>query len=300
MLSLSPLTLSALPALRPFFAKASGRICDDTLGGVFLWRELYHTEYAVQDDTLFLRSHGQETEGGVFWCSPMGGDPILAIETLRRQQPSQPLQLGFVSEEELALLQSVCPALQAREIPDAEDYLYNAADLQTLEGHSYAGQRNHIRQFIRANPDWRFEPITRQNLPAVQALLSRYAALRQKDALTFQEDERRALEVLQDYADYGFVGGAVFSEEDKAVSMALGEVRGDTLYVHIEKADPLCHGAYQMIVQQFSQYAAGEGVCFINREDDAGDPGLRKSKLSYKPCRMLKKYLVELPAEDAV
>ena len=43
MLSLSPLTLSALPALRPFFAKASGRICDDTLGGVFLWRELYHT-----------------------------------------------------------------------------------------------------------------------------------------------------------------------------------------------------------------------------------------------------------------
>lgn len=294
MLSLSPVTLQTLPLLRPWFSQASGRICDDTPGGVYLWRNLYRTEYAVENGTLFLRSHGPEAPESAFWCSPMGGDLKQAIALLQQQQTG-PLTLGFVSEEELALLRDICPMLSARELPDAADYLYNASDLQTLAGHSYAGQRNHIRQFIRANPDWVFTPITAENIPSVRELVLRYTALRQKDSVTFLEDERRALEVLDHYEDYGFMGGAIFTEAG-AVSMALGEVRGDTLYVHMEKADPTCHGAYQMIVQQFSQYAAGEGVLYINREDDAGDAGLRKSKLSYKPCRLLKKYLVELPA----
>lgn len=293
MLSLTPVTLQAMPALKPFFQTASGRICDDTFGGVFLWRKLYHTEYAICQDTLFLHSREKEEEEG-FWCSPMGEAPKNAIALLRQQQPEKALHMGYVSEEELKLLQGICPDLTFQEIPDADDYLYNASDLQTLAGHSYAGQRNHIRQFMRANPEWRFEPICRGNLPAVRQLVLRYTELKQKDSVTFQEDERRALEVLEHFDEYGFSGGAVLTEAG-AVSMALGEVRGDTLYVHIEKADPTCHGAYQMIVQQYSQYAAGEGVLYINREDDAGDAGLRKSKLSYKPCRMLKKYLVEIP-----
>ena len=76
--------------------------------------------------------------------------------------------------------------------------------------------------------------------------------------------------------------------------MALGEVQGDTLYVHIEKADIRYHGAYQMIVREYARYACTEGVQYINREDDAGDEGLRKSKLAWRPCGLLDKYLVHM------
>ncbi len=47
-----------------------------------------------------------------------------------------------------------------------------------------------------------------------------------------------------------------------------------------------------MLVAQFAQRFARDGVEFINREDDTGDPGLRTSKLSYHPIGLLEKYTV--------
>ena len=59
-------------------------------------------------------------------------------------------------------------------------------------------------------------------------------------------------------------------------------------------ADQNRPGSYQMLVSQTAQSFAGSQVQFINREDDAGDPGLRTSKLSYHPLSLLDKYTVTI------
>ena len=86
--------------------------------------------------------------------------------------------------------------------------------------------------------------------------------------------------------------GGVLLVEGRIVGFSLGEIIGDTLFTHIEKADRDYEGCYQMLVAQFAQQFAGEGVAFINREDDTGDLGLRTSKLSYHPVALLEKYTV--------
>ena len=47
-----------------------------------------------------------------------------------------------------------------------------------------------------------------------------------------------------------------------------------------------------MMNQQFVLNNA-DGYSFINREDDAGDEGLRKAKLSYRPVEIAEKYVAQ-------
>ena len=55
MLEFQPLTLGELPRLRDFFKYSGGRICDTTPGTVFMWRDMYRTEYAVCDGSLYFK-----------------------------------------------------------------------------------------------------------------------------------------------------------------------------------------------------------------------------------------------------
>ena len=125
----------------------------------------------------------------------------------------------------------------------------------------------------------------------ISLALDRYAAGVDKPSASFPEDLAKTREVLANYSTYDMLGGMLLVDGN-IVGFSLGEIVGDTLFTHIEKADRDYLGCYQMVVAQFAQQFAHEGVHFINREDDAGDPGLRTSKLSYHPVTLLEKYTV--------
>ena len=175
---------------------------------------------------------------------------------------------------------------------DTFDYLYEAEALKYFKGKKLSGQRNHVNRFLRTYGDeWSFSPLTAEDAADVEAFLVRYADATQKESTTFEEDLSKTREVLHTFADYGMVGG-VLRVRGQVVGFSIGEVLGDTLFIHIEKADRTCEGGYQMLVSRFAQLYAVDGVDYINREDDTGDPGLRTSKLSYKPVALLEKFAV--------
>ena len=97
---------------------------------------------------------------------------------------------------------------------------------------------------------------------------------------------------MEHWSVYGFFGGLIRTE-GRIVAFSFGEIIGDTLFVHVEKALREVRGSYQMIVSELLSRFATDGILYVNREEDVGDPGLRYSKESYHPKCLLEKYEME-------
>jgi hypothetical protein len=191
----------------------------------------------------------------------------------------------------LKVIMEMFPKSLARSDRASSDYLYNSTDIKELPGRKFSGQRNQINKFMRDNYSWSFESISSKNVSEAKKYIEKHARENVKDSKTYQEGNVKSLEVLENIDKYNALGGVLYANGE-VIGVSLGEIVGDTLYVHIEKADISYRGSYQMLTNQFAQMYAD--VQYINREEDDGDEGLRNSKMSYHPIKLLDKYIVEL------
>ena len=291
-LEFKKLTFGSLDELRPYFIENECRICDCTRGGTFLWRDYHDTEYAVENGVLYLKVAYPEPA----FAPPRGKaanrgsyDRILGYCSDNGMRP----RLCSVSEVVLEGILKIFPGSEVRTDRAWSDYLYLSGDLINLSGRRYAGQRNHINRFVKEHPGWSFESVTATGLPAAGAFIEEYARESFKDSPAYIEGNRKALEALHNLEYYGLVCGVLLVGE-VVVGVSIGERSGDTLYIHVEKADVSFHGSYPMLMNQFARSFAAEGIAYINREEDDGVDGLRASKLSYHPVELLAKSVVEL------
>lgn len=290
MINFQKLELVHIPLLKAYFSHVTTRLCDTTLGGAVMWRNGFETDFALVDDILFLRSRPDEKSAA--FTVPMG-DFQRGVRLLQEhcKETGEPLRFCSVAEEEKDRLLELLPGFTATASRDWFDYLYEAEKLSTLAGKKLAGQRNHRNFFLKTHTDWCFEEICDENLPEVQAFFDSFCSENQKDSEYFHHEVAAVHEVLQNREAYGFVGGLIRAE-GKICAFSFGERIGDTLFVHIEKADRQVRGAYQMMVSEFVTHFAGDAE-FVNREEDVGDPGLRYAKEAYHPHALLAKYIVE-------
>ncbi len=289
MLDFKHLTLQDIPQLAPWFAQNRDRLCDGTVGGEFLWRDFYHIHYTVCQGALCLMAHYPEG-GFTAFSYPIGGDEGAALELMASyaKRRNMPLIICPASATDTQKLLERFPHAVVEPCRQWYDYLYAASDLRELAGRKFGGQRNHVNRFCKENPNWRFEKIDEGNIPRVQAFFEEYVRSSGKAFAAAAEENDKIREVLENWALYGFVGGVLFVGEEPA-AFAFAEAVGDTLYVHTEKASRAWHGTYPMIVQQMARAYTNDAVCWINREDDVGDEGLRTVKLSYHPVQLIEK-----------
>lgn len=287
------ITTKDIAVLNRYFSLRGTRLCNDSAGAAVLWQPYFQDSYLILDDTLLLR---EEFPGvGTVFSPPVGANVENAFAFLEQfcRENGQKLRFFPVTEPELVNLRARYANAEVTLLRDWCDYLYDAQDMVQFRGRRFNGQRNHIHRFQRLYPDWRFEDITPDNLPELQAFFEAFAARYRKENETAQVEEQCVRDFLAHYLDYAPLGG-VLRVGDRIVGFSAGEVVGDTLIIHVEKADIAYDGVYQVLVNEFARRYVTESVQYINREEDVGDEGVRKSKLSYHPLRLLEKYLMEV------
>lgn len=287
------LTTEHIPILQKYFRNQNWRTCDYSVGAVLMWADYLGTCFCETDGCLVLRANG--FDGDVYFSYPVGdGDISAALDSIERcaRDNGIAFSMSDVPAEEIAFLEEkYAGRLSADTNRDYWDYLYDAESMKTFAGKKLSGQRNHVNRFRRLYPECKFVKLEPCNLEKAAEFCRRFVYERQNDINVSRQEGRASIQMLDYIFDMGGVGG--FLELDgEIIALSLGEVMGDTLFVHVEKALHEYSGVYQVMVSEFAQRFATEGVDFINREEDDGVEGLRKSKLSYRPVQLLEKYNV--------
>ena len=264
--------------------------CEYTFVSNFVWRKSYRVEVAQYAGCGVIRYC---REGSCMYSFPFGnGDKKAVLSSLKELCKESGCKLAIypVTEKYRNQLNGWFPGeFFIKSDRDDFDYIYLREQLADLKGRKFHGKRNHIARF-QDGGDWSYEPITGENLEECRRMHREWIAFREDKWDSGVAEETEALqEAFDHYEEFGLVGGLIRRSSD-IVAFCMGEPLNDeTMVVHFEKAYPDMQGAYPMINQQFVVNEC-ENFKYINREEDTGDPGLRKAKLSYYPDLLLKKY----------
>lgn len=288
MLEFKRLELKDMDVIHPYFEQGA-KICDNTPATQMMWREIFKTEYAVKDSTLILKQI--YFDGSVAFLMPLGENIKETLFVIKAwcDREKIPFKICFATKEQAELLKETFDVSVKEEVGWA-DYIYKLSDLSDMVGKKFNGQRNHINAFKRMNSDYCFKPLTHENSQETKAFFAEYNQNSEKSSTLFQAEQKMVYEALENFDAYKMTGLCLYTS-DRMVGFTAGEILHNTLYVHIEKADASVRGAYQMLVKGFAELHKGRAE-FINREEDMGDEGLRKSKLSYQPTELISKYTI--------
>lgn len=264
--------------------------CEYTFANNFMWAKVYDVQVGEVCGCGVIRYREQENFEYSF---PFGnGDKKAAVELLKGicTAHGHKLKLYPIVEKDRSELIKWFPGSFAIDLDrDDFDYIYTVEKLSSLRGKKLHGKRNHIARFMD-DGDWRYEVMSEKNIDECRKMAKEWTAMRAEKWNKEMEQEIEVLEIaFANFRALDLVGGVLY-KSGQIVAFTIGErLNSETFVVHFEKAFPDLQGAYPMINQQFVLHEA-QDYRYVNREEDTGDLGLRKAKLSYYPDILLKKY----------
>ncbi len=295
MLEFHSISLEDGERLGGLLKNAPDRGCEYTFGNLFIWKDTYDTQVAYSDDGLAVVRFTEEPHAYLF---PVGeGDVARAVADMLEQSAALGGHFRIIAAraEDVELLGQLFPGrFKSHASRDFAEYVYNSDDLINLRGKKFHAKRNHISRFEADNPGYEFVEINGDNIGLAERMNDEwYKQNIGYDPEGLEHEKNASHLAFKHFDELGFKGGMIRTGAG-VVAFSMGEeINGETFCVHFEKARYDVNGAYTVINRDFSRFFC-QGYRYINREDDVGDEGLRKAKLSYNPAKLLEKHVVTL------
>lgn len=264
-----------------------------TFTNLFIWKEYYRYTWSMHGGHLLILSN--PLGWGHYFLQPIGPANrtqlcLDLLDWLRREKDEIEPRVERADERLISEIKGH-KGFQIDPIPDHFDYVYAARELIELSGRKFHGKKNHVNRFLK-NHAWEYKPMDAASAVECVHYLHLWCGWRECEKNpSLRAELEAAQETLLHFGELAVQGG-VLLVRGKITAFSLGErLHDSTAVIHIEKADPLIPESFAMINQQFCENA-WKDFQWINREQDLGEPGLRKAKKSYHPARMIHKFRI--------
>jgi hypothetical protein len=178
---------------------------------------------------------------------------------------------------------------------DNFDYVYKLSELANLDGGKFKKKRNKINSvnaaFSNSISVKTVESIESSDVRSIKKIFSSWSEKYEQEEQVLAEG--KALNnLLHNVSSFNLLA-TILEINGEEVAFSINEVLGNGFAIcHFEKALPVHSQINSFIAVQAARDLYGRGFEYVNWEQDLGIEGLRKSKLSFYPERMLKKYTV--------
>ena len=287
MLDFSPITLDRQKEYHDCLSGCPQLMTSDfSFANVYGWADHYKLEWAFHNGLAFIRQNAHET---IYWAPVGPWDDYNWAQCKAMRETSRFTRVP----EDLANLwrEAYGDSIAIDENRDHWDYIYSVEELIALKGKKFHKKKNLLNQFQK-HADFKYDTMGPECVEEVLEMQAEwfnwYEENNPSEAL--KAENHAITRVLHNFDQIDGLMGATLRVGGKVIAYTVAEpLCEDSLVIHFEKGDIRHKGVYQAINQMFLLNDAAE-FTNVNREQDLGDEGLRKAKLSYNPVFFLKKY----------
>lgn len=265
---------------------------------LYAWREKYGFKFAVIEDFLWIMN--QTTAGKIYFSPPIGDYNKNFHKSIKKLKEychdgNQDFIIKKASENiKDRIITDDTFEYEVQTNRDASDYLYLFEDLLDLKGNKYHKKKNRINKFLKTYDHWTYETINNMNIDECRLFADQWCVANDCNAIENLRHERKAIKAVLDHYEKLDCYGGILKVNNEIAGFTISEKLNDeTLVIHFEKGDTKYNGIYNILSNEHLK-GIDQRFTYVNREQDLGIEGLRRSKMSYHPIELIHKYQIKI------
>lgn len=303
MLDFQEITLRQKPLLDAYFSAYGEGSCQHSFATSYCFREKYGDLFAQEDGYLFIRRAGRELPESRCYLFPMGdtGDRSAlrsAVEKILDDaaRSGKTARFESVTEQAALFLSELFPGrFELQDERDLYEYLYRTGDIEALKGRNFYSKRRYVNAFWRDYSERaRTEPIRPAHYEGIRAVHEKWLKISRSEeyAVQLRIEHATVEKALAEFDALNLTGLVIFIDEQIEGYIYGTPLNGDVMDAMVGKVNRSeWKNLYPVLYQSFAKECC-RNCSLINWEEDLGAEGLRKMKLSYRPAKMIRKFIV--------
>ncbi|MBR1993830.1 MAG: DUF2156 domain-containing protein [Firmicutes bacterium] len=271
----------------------------------YMWRDINKFSWDMMGEYMCISGISHlELEDGIelpFMFPPLTATGEYDKDALREtiykakehfEKKGQPFSLRLVPFHVMEIIKEAVPEMHFIDDRPNYDYIYLTQELIELKGKAFHSKKNHLNYFKKTY-EYEYVELTSDMADDAMRFISDFNKRKEVPAheMEMLKMEEQAMEdVFKNIEAVGYSAGAILIDGNIEALAIGGKLGKKTITEHVEKANVEFRGLYQAINNEFCRNVAAKAK-YINREEDMGIPNLRKAKLSYKPVKLIEKYI---------